>query len=220
MGFARRRQPRPQSRNKPEFQTSFVTHTHCLVRMGYERLDVRSFADRQEEEITGELTRAMQSALQDPRSPRWAKNFWVHEETRVHGHGRLGKRRFRIDIEIMRHGLAERPRFRFEAKRLHDASSRSAYLGNDGLGCYLDGRYASDDEIAGMLGYVQEGTVAAYGESLAAALKADREAYRVTERGEWTEFQVVKMLSTFRSIHKRSRPLPDIVVLHSLLLLC
>ena len=115
MGFARRRQPRPQSHNKPEFQTSFVTHTHCLVRMGYERLDVRSFADRQEEEITGELTRAMQSALQDPRSPRWAKNFWVHEETRVHGHGRLGKRRFRIDIEIMRHGLAERPRFRFEA---------------------------------------------------------------------------------------------------------
>jgi hypothetical protein len=220
MGFAGKREPRSQSDNKPEYQASFVTRSHCLVWMGYERLEVRSFANRQEEEITGELTRAMQSALQDPRSPRWAKNFWAQEETRVHGHGRLGKRRFRIDIEIMRHGETRRPRFRFEAKRLHDTSSRTEYLGKDGLGCYLDGRYASDDAIAGMLGYVQKGTVTAHGESLAKALQADQEAYCVTERGQWTEFQVVKTLSTFRSIHNRSRPLPDIVVLHTILLFC
>jgi hypothetical protein len=148
------------------------------------------------------------------------KNFWAHEEKRVHGHERLGKRRFRIDIEIMRHGVTKRPSFCFEAKRLHNASSRKQYLGNDGLGCYVDGRYASGDEIAGMLGYVQQGTLKAHAEALAKELQADRETYRVAERGEWTEFQVVKMLSTFRSIHKRSDPLPRIVVLHTLLLFC
>ena len=217
MGFARRQQPCPKSRNKPAYQTSFVTRSHSILWMGYERLDARSFAGSQEEDITGELTRALQCALQDPRSPRWAKNFWAQEETRVHGHERLGKRRFRIDIQIMQHGIARRPRFRFEAKRLHDTSSRSEYLGNDGLGCYLDGRYADDDEIAGMLGYVQQGTVKAHAESLAEALKANPETYRVTERGQWTEFQVVKTLLTFRSIHKRLRSLPRIVLLHTLL---
>ena len=220
MGFARRQQPRPQSGNKPDYQTSFVTRSHSLVRMGYERLDARTFASHQEEEITGELTRAMQCALQDTRSPRWAKNFWAHEETRVHGHQRLGKRRFRIDIEIMRHGVAQRPRFRFEAKRLYDTGSRNEYLGKEGLGCYLDGRYASDDAMAGMLGYVQQGTVKAHAESLAKTLKAHQKTYCVAERGQWTELPVVKMLSTFRSIHKRSRPLPRIVVLHTLLLFC
>ncbi|MGO8751467.1 MAG: hypothetical protein ACLQNE_36445 [Thermoguttaceae bacterium] len=70
------------------------------------------------------------------------------------------------------------------------------------------------------MGYVQQGTLKAHAEALAKELQADRETYRVAERGEWTEFQVVKMLSTFRSIHKRSDPLPRIVVLHTLLLFC
>jgi hypothetical protein len=220
MGFARRQQSRPRSANRPAYQASFVTRSHSIVRMGYERLDARSFTAHQEEDITGELTRAMQCVLQDPHAPRWAKNFWANEETRVHGHGRLGKRRFRIDIEIMQHGLATRPRFRFEAKRLHDTRSRTEYFGSDGLGCYLDGRYARDDEIAGMLGYVQSGSVKDHAASLAKALKDDPRTYAVAEGGQWTEFQVVKMLATFRSIHRRSPPLPRIIVLHTLLSFC
>ena len=116
--------------------------------------------------------------------------------------------------------LSGNPRFRFEAKRLHDTSSRTEYLGSDGLGCYLDGRYANDDEIAGMLGYVQQGTVKTHAMSLATALNDDPGTYSVVERGEWIDFPLVKTLSTFRSIHMRSRPSRRIVVLHTLLPFC
>jgi len=89
-----RRTPPPSTpRSRPEYQRSFITRVHQVLSMGYERLDPRAPAGHEEEDITGELTRAMQTALQDPGSPRWAKNFWTQEEIPVHGQGRLGKRR-------------------------------------------------------------------------------------------------------------------------------
>jgi hypothetical protein len=188
--------------------------------MGYARLDAPSLVRHEEEEITGELTRAMQAAVQDPDAPRWARHFWPSEETPVHEPGRLGKRRRRIDIQIMQHGLTPRPRFRFEAKPLHDSGSRREYFGNEGLGRFLDGRYAKDDKTAGMLGYVQEGTAACQAGALADALKADPKRYRVGQDGEWREWRVVEGLSTFRSVHRRARPLPPITLLHTLLLFC
>ena len=102
----------------------------------------------------------MQDALEDLEAPVWTKNFWAVEETRVNDGEREGKYRRRIDIEIIEHRRGPRPRFRFEAKRLRDSDSRREYLGHDGLGCFLDGRYAASDPDAGMLGYVQEGKAA------------------------------------------------------------
>lgn len=217
MAALRRTPPPPTPRSRPEYQKSFITRVHQVLSIGYERLDPRALANQEEEDITGELTRAMQTALQDPHSPRWAKNFWAQEEIPVHGQGRLGKRRPRVDIQVMQHGVAKRPRFRFEAKRLHDAPSRRAYLGHDGLGCYLEGRYAPDDAMAGMLGYVQQGTVGYHAASLAQLLQNDPKRYGVTEHGQWTEVQVVATLSTYRSGHGRVDPLSDIALLHTLL---
>jgi len=213
-----RRTPSPSTpRNRPEYRRSFITRVHQVLRMGYERLDAGALAANEEEDITGELTRAMQTALQDPRSPRWAKNFWAEEEIPVHRQGQTGKHRPRVDVQIMEHGIAKRPRFRFEAKRLHDAGSRRKYLGCDGLGCFLDGRYASDDETAGMIGYVQQGTVEGHAARLSQTLRNDPKTYCVTEHGHWTAVQVVATLSTYRSVHKRIDPLPCLVVLHTLL---
>jgi len=117
----------------------------------------------------------------------------------------------------MQHGVAKRPRFRFEAKRLHDARSRRAYLGHDGWECYLEGRYARDDDTAGMLGYVQQGTVEDHAASLAQMLRNKPKRYCVTEHGQWVEARVVATLSTYRSVHERVDPLPCIVLLHTLL---
>lgn len=217
MAALRRTPPPPTPRSRPEYQKSFITRVHQVLSMGYERLDPRALADQEEEDITGELTRAMQTALQDPHSPRWAKNFWAQEEIPVHGQGRLGKRRPRVDIQVMQHGVAKRPRFRFEAKRLHDARSRRAYLGHDGLGCYLEGRYAPDDEMAGMLGYVQQGTVEDHAASLAQMLRKNPKRYFVTEHGQWAVAPVVATQSTYRSVHERVDPLPCIMLLHTLL---
>jgi len=171
MGLARWELRRTRSDNRPDYEPSFVRRAHDVLSMGYARLHGPSFVRHEEEQITGELTRAMQAAVQDPDAPRWAKHFWPSEETRVHEPGRLGKHRRRIDIEIMQHGLTRRPRFRFEAKRLHDSASRREYFGDGGLGCFLDGTYAKDDQTAGMLGYVQEGSVAGQAGAMADALK-------------------------------------------------
>ena len=217
MAVLRRTPPPSPPRNRPDYQRSFITRVHQVLSMGYERLDPRALAGHEEEDITGELTLAMQTALQDPGSPRWAKNFWTQEEIPVHGQGRLGKRRPRVDIQVMQHGVAKRPRFRFEAKRLHDARSRRAYLGHDGLGCYLEGRYAPDDKMAGMLGYVQQGTVEDHAAWLSETLRNDPKAYCVAEWGQWAEAQVSATLSTYRSVHERVSPLPSIVLLHTLL---
>jgi len=58
MGFARRELSETASANKPEYETSFVVRSHSLLSMGYVRLDAPSFAQHEEEDITGELTRA------------------------------------------------------------------------------------------------------------------------------------------------------------------
>lgn len=220
MVLARGERLQAQSANKADYEKSFLYRSHRILSMGYTRLDAPSFSNHEEEDITGELARAMQEFVQDPSAPRWAKHFWPSEETRIHEEGRSGKRRRRIDIEIMQHGISPRRRFRFEAKRLRNSTSHRDYLGKDGLGCFLDGRYAREDQIAGMLGYVQEGSIQHQASCLADSLEADPKKHAVAEDGKWTESRVVKDLSTFRSVHNRTFGLSPIALLHTLLLFC
>ncbi len=208
------------SGNKAIYRASFVRHSHQILKMGYELLDPASYAGHEEEDITGELVRSMQDALQNCHAPQWAKNFWTVEETRVHDPTRLGKRRRRIDIEILRSQQGPRPRLRLEAKRLHDAASRREYLGHDGLGCFLDGRYAKEDDIAGMLGYVQAESIDFHAEELERAMARDLEEYAVETDGQWKPRKIVKDLASFETRHRRRDAIPAITLLHTLLLFC
>jgi hypothetical protein len=208
------------SGNKPIYRTSFVRRSHEVLKMGYDRLDPPTHAGHKEEDITGELVRSMQDALQDRSAPRWARNFWTVEETRVHDPSRLGKRRRRIDIEILKSQQGPRPRFRFEAKRLHDTASRMDYLGDEGLGCFLDGRYAKEDDIAGMLGYVQADVIDSHAQELERAMARDLDAYAVEADGQWKSRQIVNDLASFETRHRRKGSLPAITVLHTLLSFC
>lgn len=220
MPIVRREAAETASDNTPVYRISFVSRSHQILRMGYDRLDAPKLSRHGEEEITGELTRSMQEALQDRRAPRWAKNFWAVEETRVHEETRLGKNRLRIDIEIIRSQAGPRPRFRFEAKRLHDVTSRREYLGDDGMGCFLDGRYAGEDSIAGMLGYVQANTVVSHATALKQALKADAEKYATLDDDQWIPTKFIKAFASYRTSHSRTKGLPDIILQHTLLDFC
>jgi len=206
-----------ESGNKPIYRTSFVRRSHEVLKMGYDRLDPRKYAGHDEEDITGELVRSMQDALQERSAPKWTKNFWAMEETRVHDPTRLGKRRRRIDIEILKSQQGPRPRFRFEAKRLHDTASRRDYLGDDGLGCFLDGRYARGDDIAGMLGYVQADSIKFHAKELEKAMARHLEAYAVEADGQWKVCKIVSSLTSFETKHHRTGALPTITLLHTLL---
>ncbi len=71
----------------------------------------------------------------------------------------MGKARPRVDIKIEHVSYGKRPRLCFEAKRLNSATGHTLkkYLGSDGLGCFLTGKYPATHGEAGMLGYVQSG---------------------------------------------------------------
>jgi hypothetical protein len=206
-----------ESDNTVPYRTSFVNHSHQVLKMGYDRLDVASLAHSEEETITGRLTKAMQEALEDLDAPLWAANFWAVEEVRVNDGDREGKRRLRIDIEIMHLVRGTKPRFRFEAKRLRDTDSRRAYVGDDGMGCFLDGRYAATDMDAGMLGYVQDGTDADHAIALSTAIMNDLVRFRVAQDGGWKERCLVTGLQTYASSHQRLSGLADIQIFHTLL---
>jgi len=220
MGLRSRERVENQSANKRDYEESFVGRCHRILSMGYALLDAASFAGHEEEEITGELTRAMQGAVEDTSAPRWAKHLWPSEETRIHELGRLGKRRRRIDIEVLQHGVTPRRRFRFEAKRLRNAASVREYLGKEGLGRFLEGKYAEGDRIAGMLGYVQRGSIEGQSRSVGNALEASPEEYALASDGKWTKTPIVNDLPTFRSVHERMRGLRSITLLHTFLLFC
>lgn len=205
------------SNNKAPYRTSLVNRSHQILKLGYDLLDPALLGASEEEAITGRLTKAMQDALEDLDAPPWAKNFWAAEETRVNESDREGKHRLRIDIEVIEHRRGPRPRFRFEAKRLRDPDSRREYLGHDGLGCFLDGRYAASDPDAGMLGYVQEGTVADHVTTISDALLKDPARFRVAQDGGWKEHRLVKGLQTYASSHQRTSELPGILIFHTLL---
>jgi hypothetical protein len=194
-----------------------VNRSHQILKLGYDLLDPSSLATSEEEVITGRLTKAMQDSLEDLEAPLWMKHFWAVEETRVNDGEREGKHRRRIDIEVIEQRRGPRPRFRFEAKRLRDSESRREYLGNDGLGCFLDGRYAASDPDAGMLGYVQEGTEADHLIMISGALLKDPARFGVVQDGGWKEHRQVKGLATYASAHHRIGGLPRIVVFHTLL---
>ena len=181
------------------------------------RLNPAEFAAAREETITGCLTAAMKSVLRSRTAPDWTADLTVHEEVYIEDGIRRGKRRLRIDIEFEQVRRGPRPIFQFEAKRLRSTASIRAYLGSGGLGCFLDGRYAKDEDIAGMLGYIQSGTV----EKRAAQLASKLDTHPGTlATGRWQPRPCVPLLPTYQTRHRRTARLGPITILHSLLVFC
>lgn len=72
-----------------------------------------------------------------------------------------GKEIGRIDIRFI-HGYRERVYFAFECKRLRinrTTPNTHAYVGEDGMMCFVGGKYAGNLDSGGMIGYVMDGDV-------------------------------------------------------------
>ena len=71
-----------------------------------------------------------------------------------------GKKRPQPDL-VIEGKMPGRPEYIFEAKRLKKHGfGAGKYLGEDGLGCFLTGKYAARYDEAAMLGYIQSDTPA------------------------------------------------------------
>jgi hypothetical protein len=161
------------------------THAVTLICMGHQRLDRRSLATADEDEITGELVKAMKTVTQDSTSPDWVDRYEVHEQVRQNVQNKLGKSRPMMDIEVECHRRGPRPRIGFEAKRLGRGSGVSDYLGDEGLSAFLTGYYPTTHGEGGMLGYVQDLAPGDWCSRLSTDLQKNSQKHRVEPNGHW-----------------------------------
>ena len=212
-------QPVGISTNGILYAHTFVRRVHKLLGQGYAVLEPGDFACAEEEDITGELVRALESILDAISAPRWTRWFSIHEDPRIHDMVRKGKWRLRLDIRIDSSQRRPRSHMRFEAKRLGPKHGTSVYLGSEGIHCFLDGRYACNDSVAGMLGYVQEGSLDDWATKIEVVMNRDAAKLNLSESGCLCRQQLTSELpSTYRSRHDRPNVGQPIEIFHTLLL--
>jgi len=194
-------------------------HAHELISEGYHRMDFWRYTDWEEPAITGELVRAMRSVLESEDSPDWAVYYSIADDPPLNVPGRVGKSRPRVDIEFERSGIRGcRPRLRFEAKRLGKTPGHtvSVYLGKDGMGCFLSGKYPLTHDEAGMIGYVQAGDEADWSDQIKTALVESSERYAVVSPS-YRKQEICSMEHTYRS-HHRAWSSSSVIAIHHMLL--
>lgn len=192
-------------------------HALELITLGFHRLDAPSFQHSEEDDITGELAKAIKQVLNDPNSPEWIDRYRVQEQIPQNVDGRRGKHRPKMDIEIEHHRRGTPPRLGFEAKRLGPNHGVSNYLGEEGLLAFINGYYPTTHGEAGMLGYVQSKTPATWHQHLTAALMSSPTKYHVqiSSRSLHTE---TGHAVTFCSDHGDG--VPELLIVHHLLSFC
>jgi hypothetical protein len=158
--------PQDASANSEEYRRAFIASAHRLLALGHARMDARSFSTAEEPVITGELRDAMNAVIDEPEAEDWLHFLYVEDEHHVKDPRRKGKRRNKLDIRVT--GSRPRPRnhFSWEAKRFGPNNPVGDYLGAEGLGCFLRGDYAAEEDQAGMIAYVQSGSVSEWAERL------------------------------------------------------
>jgi len=201
-----------------KYREEFVRGVYRLLAEGFRRLHGSRLSSEEEPAITGFLRDRIDDYLAD--APRWAKEYFVEDEVHLRSNNRKGKNRLRVDLEIEWSKTSPRSRFQFEAKCLRKGSkSVSAYLGSDGLGCFLSESYAKGHKQAGMLGYIQSGQPAEWAEKIRDKLTLDPQRYRLGRGHEAFKHEIIEpeLPDSYQSIHTRkSGP----IEIHHIFLVC
>lgn len=168
------------ARCNPQLREQFLVHAHRLLAAGAARLDRAALAALEEPAITGYLCATVNAFLREPEGPAWRDYLACHEDPPVNDSGREGKARDRADLKITT-VARPCPELFVEAKRLRDGDSHalSHYVGKDGMGCFLRGRYASAYDFGAMLAYVVSGTTEEWMAALEQRLLRDRRALKI-----------------------------------------
>lgn len=165
---------KPEATYFGAYPHSFRVHAHKLIALGYRYACQRIRSDSEEEPtITGFITEGIQDQLRALECPGWFKNYFVKEDTPIKKKGKIGRRRPRPDI-IIESNLRGRPEYIFEAKLLRkQGHGADKYLGADGMGCFISGRYAERYDEAAMLGYIQSDSLVYWKTKVKSAVDTD-----------------------------------------------
>jgi hypothetical protein len=208
------------SGNKDDFRWVFICRAHEVLEGAYRRLAPAKYRKKQEPAVTGAMREEMNNFLRDVAAPDWADYFSIHDDPPIEDDEREGRDRNRIDIRVD----TSRPRpgmsFLFEAKRLARGYAVGKYLGDEGLGCFLCGDYARDDDDAGMLGYMQDHDAAYWSRAIEATIQSDPDTHGVDVTSAWWEPFAFEHgpVNCFASGHARKGVGRPIKIYHSLLM--
>jgi hypothetical protein len=162
-----------------KYWPAFRQNVHTLLAWGYaDSLQRVQTNNQQEPDITGFIAEAIKKRRNDINCPDWCERIVVEDDPPIPGGGRTGRSRWRPDLifTLIGSGKKPLPEYYFEAKRLRKPykTSVNEYIGEDGLGCFLSGKYAPKCVEAGMLGYVQSDNVNSWITKLHMALEHSR----------------------------------------------
>ena len=156
-----------------EYWSTYRQHIHTLLAWGYANSRNRVEGKHEEPDITGFIAEAIKDRLDAPDSPPWCNQIGIDDDPPIRGGGRTGRSRWRPDLIFESVERRPRPKYHFEAKRLRKQQSIKDYLGEDGLQCFLTGRYSHESNEAGMLGYIQCDNISTWVERLQLAIDQD-----------------------------------------------
>ena len=191
-----------------------------MVVKGYERLvsNDTDYSDTAEEHITGELTQQTEKYINAKDSPEWTKYYVVQEERRENVPGRKGKHRPRVDIAFILTNRKPQRFMRFEAKRLRRPGfSVNNYIGNEGLGEFIAGNYARNDDTAGMLGYVQSDNCEYWAREISEMLEKKKREVGLIESDKWQKTYSDYIDNCYKTKHKRPTIKRILMIYHLLL---
>jgi hypothetical protein len=201
-----------------EYWSTYRQHVHTLLAWGYVDSRYRVRAKHNETDITGFIAEAIKSRLDNPDSPPWCDQIDIHDDPPIPGGGRTGRNRWRPDLIFESVERRPRPKYHFEAKRLRKLQSINDYFGEDGLQCFLSGKYARESDESGMLGYVQCDDISTWVKRLQLTIDQDSQGKN--------EFLLLSPQSNIQIVDefphewmsKHSRYIGKSIVIHHLLL--
>lgn len=204
-------QTRGQSENRADYQAAFLQRVHRLLQLAYESLKPADYQKAEEDDITGDLCKRMKHLTEIEPTEKWMSRFSIHDQDPSNdvpaaktGKPRKGKRRPKIDVRLVcKHRVPNRG-YCVEAKRFYNSNSVSEYVNDEGVGAFICGDYAKDDDLGGMIGYIQTDSLQKWLPKIEAKLGAHKSLKRNQDGKAWqtTSFKHGPRVC-FKSVHRR-----------------
>jgi len=205
------------------FNTLFRQQVHLLIATGMDEARPKIETKSEEEHITGFIAEAMKQYLRRG-TPRWTKNYAVHNEAPIPSDEHPGKKRECMDLVVEFVAQAGRPEYVFEAKPLNYVKTYQRagnYTDKDeAMGRFLKGEYAGYTarfpEVA-MLGYMHTDTAEIWRKRLKKAI--DKKKVELALRATQEDVSVIPQFpAEWVSKHDReSAPDRPVTIYHLLL---
>jgi hypothetical protein len=211
-----------QSDDSSDYEVGFHRDVLFLVIAGHKRLteNAADYSNEEEPNITGEIVRYTREYIEAPDTCEWASRYAVHDDPPENDAIRMGKHRKKVDIIVERTQKGRHLRMRFEAKRLkRPGFSVTEYVGGKGLGEFIAGNYAADDDTAGMLGYIQSDNCDFWARKISETLKKKDQEVGLIEGGQWQKAYLDDVDDCYKTLHIRPEIKRELLIYHLLLTL-